>query len=71
MGNEAKLLEKKNTITLLKQFTFHKKAHKTKSTYQIWEEGFHPKLIQSEAMMLEKLKIIRAISYLDLFEFAS
>ena len=53
-----KLLEKKNATTLLKQFAFHKKAHKTKSTYQIWEEGFHPKLIQSEAMMFEKINYI-------------
>jgi len=26
---------------LLKQFAFHKKAHKTKSSYQIWEEAEH------------------------------
>ncbi len=53
-----KLLEKKNATTLLKQFSFHQKAHKTKSTYQIWEDGFHPKLIQSEAMMFEKINYI-------------
>ena len=56
-----KLLEKKNATTLLKQFAFHKKAHKTESTYQIWEEGFHPKLIQSEAMMFEKINYIHQI----------
>ena len=52
------LLKRKNATILLKQFAFHKKAHKTKSTYQIWEEGFHPKLIQSEAMMFEKVNYI-------------
>ena len=52
------LLKRKNATILLKQFAFHKKAHKTKSTYQIWEEGFHPKLIQSEAMMFEKINYI-------------
>lgn len=40
-----KLLQKQNATTLLKQFSFHKKAHKTESTYQIGEEGFHPKLM--------------------------
>jgi len=53
-----KLLQKQNATTLLKQFAFHKKAHKIKSTYQIWEEGFHPKLIISEKMMLEKINYI-------------
>ena len=28
------------------------------TTYQIWEEGFHPKLIQSEKMMMEKINYI-------------
>ena len=39
-----KLLEKNNATTLLKQFSFHKKAHGKENTYQLWEEGFHPKL---------------------------
>jgi len=52
------LLKRKNATTLLKQFAFHKKAHRTHSSYQIWEEGFHPKLIQSEAMMFEKINYI-------------
>jgi len=34
--------QRKNATTLLKQLAFHKKAHKTKSTYQLGEEGFHP-----------------------------
>jgi len=33
------LLKRKNATTILNQFAFHKKAHKTKSTYQIWKEG--------------------------------
>ena len=53
-----KLLQKQNAITLLKQFSFHKKTHKIESTYQIWEEGFHPKLIQSEKMMFDKINYI-------------
>ena len=53
-----KLLEKNNAKTLLKQFAFHKKAHRKESTYQIWEEGFHPKLIESEEMMSQKIEYI-------------
>jgi len=53
-----KLLQKNNAQTLLNQFSYHKKAHRTESTYQIWEEGFHPKLIQSDSMMKEKIEYI-------------
>ena len=53
-----KLLQKNSATTLLKQFAFHKKAHRTETTYQIWEEGFHPELIQSEKMMMEKINYI-------------
>jgi len=52
------LLQKNNAQTLLQQLSFHKKAHRTESTYQIWEEGFHPKLIQSDSMMKEKIEYI-------------
>jgi len=52
------LLKKQNATTLLKQLAFYKKAHKTHTTYQVWEEGFHPKLIQSEKMMIEKINYI-------------
>jgi hypothetical protein len=53
-----KLLQKNSATTLLKQFAFHKKAHRTETTYQIWEEGFHPKLIHSKKMMMEKINYI-------------
>ena len=53
-----KLLQKNNAQTLLEQLSFHKKAHRRESTYQIWEEGFHPKLIQSNSMMREKIEYI-------------
>ena len=53
-----KLLKEKNVKTLLEQFSFYKKAHKKHTEYQIWEEGFHPKLIQSEKMMIEKINYI-------------
>ena len=55
-----KLLQKENATTLLKQFQFYKKAHKTDRIYQIWQEGYQPKLIQTDAMMIEKIKYIHA-----------
>ncbi len=53
-----KLLQKEQAHTLLKQFQFYKKAHKKDRSYQIWQEGYQPKLIQSEAMMMEKIRYI-------------
>ena len=53
-----KLLQKENAQTLLEQFKFYKKAHKTDRTYQIWQEGYQPKLIQTDAIMIAKIKYI-------------
>ncbi len=53
-----KLLQRENAQTLLKQFQFYKKAHKTDRTYQIWQEGYQPKLMQTDAMMISKIKYI-------------
>ena len=44
--------------TILDQLAFYKKAHKQETTYQVWQEGMQPKLIQSEAMMMEKINYI-------------
>ena len=53
-----KLLQKENAITILEQLTFYKKAHKTTATYQIWQEGIQPKLMQTDAMMISKINYI-------------
>ncbi len=53
-----KLLQERNVKTILDQLSFYKKAHKTHTTYQVWQEGFAPKLIQSEKMMKEKIEYI-------------
>ncbi|HGZ70621.1 MAG TPA: transposase [Nitratifractor sp.] len=53
-----KLLQKENANTLLEQFRFYKKAHKKDREYQIWQEGYQPKLIQSDAMMIAKINYI-------------
>ena len=53
-----KLLEQKNATTILEQLAFYKKAHKTQTEYQVWQEGIHVKLIHSESMMIEKINYI-------------
>lgn len=53
-----KLLQKENVTTILEQLVFYKKAHKTTSTYQIWQEGIQPKLMQTDTMMINKIKYI-------------
>ena len=35
-----------------------KKAHKTKTSYQVWQEGSAWKLIQSEERMIERINYI-------------
>ncbi|MDD2828937.1 MAG: transposase [Sulfuricurvum sp.] len=53
-----KLLHTHNVKMILDQLAFYKKAHKTDSKYQLWQEGSAPKLIQSDAMMIERINYI-------------
>jgi len=53
-----KLLKDKNVKTILEQLAFYKKAHKKDSQYQLWQEGYQPKLILSDKMMIEKIEYI-------------
>ena len=52
------LLQKENVKTILEQLEFYKKAHKSDRTYQVWQEGLQPKLIQTDNMMISKIKYI-------------
>jgi len=52
------LLKKKNVKTILDQLAFYKKVHKKDSQYQLWQEGYQPKLIQNNEMMLNKIEYI-------------
>ena len=52
------LLQKQNIKTILDQLAFYKKAHKQETTYQVWQEGMQPKLIQTEQMLREKINYI-------------
>ena len=48
------LLRRENATTILDQLAFYKKAHRKEKSFQVWEEGYQPKLIQSEAMLKSK-----------------
>ncbi len=48
-------LKKENVKTILEQLAFYKKAHKTTSEFQLWQEGIQPKQILSEKMMRERI----------------
>ena len=52
------LLKSNGSNTLLDQFRFYKKAHKTQTNFQIWQEACAPKLIQDDEMMRQKLDYI-------------
>ena len=43
---------------VLNQFEFFKKRYKKKSTHQIWQEGFHPVLIQNDEVCRQKMEYI-------------
>ncbi len=52
------LLKKENAKTILEQLKFYKKAHHKATNYQVWEEGYQPKLIQNDSMMINKINYI-------------
>jgi putative transposase len=53
-----KLLQKSNAKTILEQLAFYKKAHKTETSYQLWQEGIQPKLIKDDKMMIDRINYI-------------
>jgi len=53
-----KLLQEKNVKTILDQLSFYKKAHKVDATYQLWQEGYAPKLIVDDKMMIDRINYI-------------
>jgi len=52
------LLKKENVITILEQLMFYKKANHKEKIYQVWEEGYKPKLIQDNKTMIQKINYI-------------
>jgi REP element-mobilizing transposase RayT len=51
-------LEQSHQTFWLKQLRFHKRPDKVQSTYQVWQEGFHPQMIQHTEMLNQKLEYI-------------
>lgn len=54
----VKLLQDHNNKWLLNQLSYYKKRHKIESTFQVWQEGFHPELIFNEEMLVQKIEYI-------------
>ena len=52
------LLKATGQRALLELLKRHKREHKRDRRYQFWQEGSHPKLIQGEAMLRQKLDYI-------------
>jgi len=52
------LLQKEGVKTILEQLSFYKKAHHKEKLFQVWEEGYQPKLLQTDEMMISKIKYI-------------
>jgi REP element-mobilizing transposase RayT len=51
-------LEQRRAGKLLELLALFKRAHKVESQYQVWEEGNHPQLMESAAVMRQKLDYI-------------
>lgn len=51
-------LQQSGSARVLELLALLKRPHKTESEYQVWEEGSHPQLIESEAAMRQKLDYI-------------
>ncbi len=54
----VRLLQRQKKEWVLNQLAFYKKRYKTESCYQVWQEGFHPELIQSEEMLTQKIQYL-------------
>ncbi len=51
-------LDDNHVKQVLEQLAFYKKAHKGDRTYQFWQEGVHPVMIQGDEMMRQKVEYI-------------
>jgi hypothetical protein len=49
-------LETERRTWLLDLLAAGKAAHKTASTWQLWQEGYHPQAIYSDQTMLQKIE---------------
>jgi len=53
-------LKARHFVHLLEKLRLGKLRHRTDRTYQVWQEGVHPELIQGQEMMRQKIEYIHA-----------
>ena len=53
-----KRMQEKRYQTLLQELQFYKLRHKTDQTHQLWQEGSHPEVIESDDVMWQKIEYI-------------
>ena len=53
-----KQLQTEEKDWLINQLHFYKKRYKKDSSYQVWQEGFHPQIISSIEMLNQKIGYI-------------
>jgi putative transposase len=51
-------LQETHSDRLLRELELHKVPHKVDRTYQVWQEGSHPEIIQSVEMLRQKIEYI-------------
>ena len=56
--NILEQLECDNKTWLLNQFQFYKLSHKSGSEHQVWQEGYHPQIINSDNILKQKVDYI-------------
>lgn len=52
------VLKERNRALILRKLSMNKHDHHKDSEYQVWQEGFHPKQINSLTMMSQKIEYI-------------
>jgi REP element-mobilizing transposase RayT len=51
-------LRERQVRTLLDGLEYHKARHKSDRTFQLWQEGSHPQVIENEEVLRQKLEYI-------------
>jgi len=54
----VKGMQEKRYHTLLQELQFYKLRHKADQTHQLWQEGSHPQVIESDDVMWQKIEYI-------------
>jgi len=50
------MMEANGAQTLLQELTYYKLRHKVDQEHQLWQEGSHPKVIESDEVMWQKIE---------------